>query len=111
MELRRTVENGVVVLSPNAALFDDAVDGFGSAVTQCVQAGEQKLLIDLGDVAFMDSRALEILMAAQDQLRSMGGDLKICRPSLTCRDILKVTRLARRFDVHADRATVLRSFQ
>ena len=111
MELRKTVDAGVVILAPDDPIFDDAVQDLESALAECLQAGVQKVVIDLSDVAFLDSQALEVLVTSQGMLRRVGGDLKLSRPSPKCRDILRVTRLDRRFDVHADRAASLRSFQ
>jgi len=111
MDVRRTVDNGVVILSPDAAVFGDGAAGLDKVLADCVDNGETKVSIDLSNVPFMDSRALEVLVVRQGELSAAGGDLKLARPSPTCRDILAATRLVHRFDIHPDRRATLRSFQ
>ena len=111
MDVRRTVDGGVVILSPDAAVFGDGAVGLDKALADCVDNGERKVAVDLSNVPFLDSRALEVLVSRQGELSTSGGDLKIVRPSSTCRDILAATRLVHRFDVQPDRGAMLRSFQ
>ncbi len=111
MEIHKAEENGVVVLSPDAAVFDAASDQLFEALRECLDRGQARLVVDLASVAFLDSQALEALVDARAAVRAMGGDLVLCRPTSACKDILKVTRLDAQFEVFEDRSGAIRSFE
>lgn len=110
MEVNKTTENDVVVLSPDAAIIDEAAHDLHTALQECVQSGALRIVVDLANVPFMDSRALEVLVDTHAELLRVNGDVKLARPTATCVDILKATRLDARLQVHEDRAGAVRSF-
>ena len=75
-----------------------SVDGFELLSAQdlkvrlsdCVSAGQSRLVIDLGDVPFIDSSGLGALISGLKAARQAGGDLRIARageqPSRWCVD-------------------------
>ena len=60
-----------------------------------VAAGHKKLVVDLGDVAVIDSSGLGALISGLKAARQAGGDLRIARPSDQARLVLKLTTLDR----------------
>ena len=110
MEISKTTENDVVILNPDAAIIDEATHDLHTALQECVQGGELRIVVDLASVPFMDSRALEVLIDTHAELHRVGGEVKLARPTATCLDILKATRLDTRLQVHEDRASAARSF-
>src|SRR5690242_8613356 len=54
-------------------------------VTDAIESGERRVVIDLTDVSFLDSTALGVLIGAVKRLRSRGGALAIVNtePSIT----------------------------
>jgi anti-sigma B factor antagonist len=76
---------------------------------QVIQARPGRLVVDLGQVGFIDSVGLGVLVAAHRRLRSLGeGSVMqvVCADGLTQR-ILRVTGLDRVFPVHATVAQAL----
>ena len=53
------------------------------------------LVIDLGDVSFIDSSGLGALISGLRSARGAGGDLRIAKPSDQARTILELTTLDR----------------
>jgi len=61
-----------------------------------------EIILDCKDVPYLDSAALELLLATHNELRSKGSVLKISYLNEVCRDILKATRLINSLYVYED---------
>lgn len=57
--------------------------------------GRPRLVVDLGDVSFIDSSGLGALISGLKAARLAGGDLRIARPDKQARYILQVSTLER----------------
>jgi anti-anti-sigma factor len=55
------------------------------------EPGVQKLVIDLGDVEFIDSAGLGLLLATHERLRTDEVELQLTNPSASVRRMLEVT--------------------
>jgi anti-sigma B factor antagonist len=73
-------------------------------------AGLKRLVVDLGDVSFIDSSGLGALISALKAARVAGGDLRIARPSDQARVILKLTTLDRVMKPYASVEEALADF-
>jgi anti-sigma B factor antagonist len=80
-------------------------------VRELIVKGHRKILMDLGDVDYIDSSGIGEMVAAYTTVRSAQGELKIVRLTKRVHDILQITRLYTVFDVQADEAGALRSFR
>ncbi|MBV9323198.1 MAG: STAS domain-containing protein [Chloroflexi bacterium] len=57
--------------------------------------GQRHLVVDLGQVDFIDSSGLGALISGLKSARQAGGDLRIARPGEQARVVLKLTTLDR----------------
>jgi anti-anti-sigma factor len=62
-------------------------------------ATEQHLILDLGNVDFLSSETIEVLLALSRRLRSQGGRLSVYRPTPVVAEIFAVMRLTTLLDV------------
>lgn len=69
------------------------------ALTSAIDAGRRQVLVDLSDVAFMDSTALGVLVAGLKRTREAGGDLALVVPQGPPRKVLTLTGLDRAFTI------------
>lgn len=60
-----------------------------------VEAGHDRLVVDLGAVSFIDSSGLGALISGLKSARVAGGDLRIAQPDKQARYILQVSTLDR----------------
>jgi anti-sigma B factor antagonist len=79
-------------------------------IRSLVQLGHMKLLIDLGDVSYVDSAGLGELVQAHSITRNGGGSLRLFNPTKRLHDLLVVTDLVRVFEKYDDEAQALASF-
>jgi anti-sigma B factor antagonist len=89
--------------------------GEGSAlVRKTVRAllDEQKtkLLIDLGDVDYIDSAGIGELVTAFTAVKNRGGELKLLNLTKKVKDLLQITKLYTVFDVHSSETEAISSF-
>jgi anti-sigma B factor antagonist len=65
------------------------------AITDQVERGNVRLVVDLGDVDFIDSSGLGALIGGLKTARQAGGDLRIARPNEQVRLVLQLTNVER----------------
>ena len=72
--------------------------------------GQKNIVLNLRDVAYIDSSGIGDLVGSATTLRKQGGDLKIVNPSGVVQKLLSVTRVDTVIDVKPDEAGALQSF-
>src|SRR4029079_957144 len=80
-------------------------------VRSLVQQGMMRIIIDLGNVPYMDSSGLGELIHAYATTRNSGGDLKLIRVTRRLKDLLTITKLVTVFDTYDDESSALASFR
>lgn len=83
--------NGNVMGGPDATSLNEELHKF-------VGQGKKKVVVDLGDVKFMNSSGLGMLIRALTTMRNAGGDMKLARASEKIESLLMVTKLITVFD-------------
>jgi anti-anti-sigma factor len=102
MNLKCEDYDHVTVLGITGEFTAEATDMFCREIAQRLERKVRFFVIDLQQTTFLDSKALESLVWAQEQCDERLGTIRLCNPDDTCRKILQVTRLDGRFDVFAD---------
>ena len=69
------------------------------SLTQAIDHGGRRVLVDLSRASFIDSTTLGVLMGAVKRLRPAGGELAIACSDPNIRKIFAITLLDRIFDI------------
>ena len=72
--------------------------------------GHKKILLNLGDVNYIDSSGLGHLVSAFTSVRKQGGELKLLNLMKKVQDVMQIARLYTVFDVMDDEAVAIKSF-
>ena len=72
--------------------------------------GQKKILLNLGDVSYIDSSGIGELVSAFTSVRNQGGELKLLHLTKKVHDLLQITKLYTVFDVKDDEAAAIASF-
>jgi anti-sigma B factor antagonist len=72
--------------------------------------GNKNLLLNLGDVTYIDSSGIGELVSAYTGVSKQGGALKLLNLTKKVHDLLQITKLYTVFDVHDDEAVAIASF-
>ena len=81
-----------------------------NAVTQEVNNGAKKLLINLSDVTTIDSSGVGELVSSYTTAKNRGVQLKLVNLPAKVQDVLTVTQLITVFDVYDTEDEAVRSF-
>ena len=81
------------------------------AVRELLSKGNKKILLNLGDVSYIDSSGIGELVSAYTTVRNQGGELKLLNLQKKVHDLLQITKLYTVFDVREDEATAIKSFK
>ena len=73
--------------------------------------GEKKLLLNLGDVTYIDSSGIGELVSAFTTVRNQGGELKLLNLTKKVHDLLQITKLYTVFDIKDDEASAVKAFE
>jgi len=79
-------------------------------VIELLGKGSNKILLNLGDVSYIDSSGLGELVSAYTAVKNAGGELKLLNLTSKVRDLLVITKLVTVFDVKDDEASAVASF-
>ena len=91
--------NGKTVLSPVTALTYKNSDQLETLFNLLFNKNITEMILDLKQVGFLDSKALETIVDMQSKLTAAGGNLTLANLNDVCRDILICVRLMNRFSV------------
>lgn len=80
------------------------------ALRDLVSKGNRKILLNLGDVTYIDSSGIGELVSGFTTVANSGGSLKLLGLTKRVKDLLQITKLYTVFDVHEDEAHAVRSF-
>jgi anti-sigma B factor antagonist len=81
-----------------------------STIRELLDDQRFRILVNLGDINYIDSSGIGELVSAYTAVKNRGGELKLLNLTKKVRDLLQITKLYTVFDVHSDEVTALRSF-
>ena len=79
-------------------------------VRELLSRGNKNILLNLGDVTYIDSSGIGELVSAYTTVRNGGGDLKLLNLTKKVHDLLQITKLYTVFDVRDDEAAAIQAF-
>jgi anti-sigma B factor antagonist len=82
-----------------------------SKLKQLLNAGHQRIILNLGEVSYVDSVGLSTLVAGYTSARNVGGDLKLLHLPRGVQQLLQITRLSTVFEIYEDLAAAVESFK
>ena len=96
--------SGRITLGEGSVLLRDSI-------RDLIAKGTKKILLNLGDVTYIDSSGIGELVSAFTTVRNQGGELKLLNLTKKVHDLLQITKLYTVFDVKDDEATAIGSFK
>jgi|SRR6476620_9698212 anti-sigma B factor antagonist len=104
--------NGVTVvdMSGRITLGEGSVV-LRDSIRDLVAKGQKKILLNLGDVTYIDSSGIGELVSAFTTVRNQGGELKLLHLTKKVHDLLQITKLYTVFDIKDDETAAVGSFK
>ncbi len=111
MEIAVQNFDGVAVAAVPVDELDASNSGeFKRDVAPVLQANA-KVVLDLGQLRFVDSSGLGAMLSCLRQLSAKNGDLKLCGMSKQVRALFELVRMHRIFDIYGTRDDAVAAFQ
>jgi len=112
MSLEVRTAGDVTVLSPKGMLLGGKeTDELQSKIRELSEAGNKKLLINLGNTTFMNSVSLGVLIGGHTSYAKRGAKMKLAAVDKKIQNIFVVTKLSLVFDVYETEKEALKSFE
>lgn len=97
------MEQMLKIIQPSGIMDGTKVEEFRKEVKDIITSGTDTILIDLQDVAFVDSSGLGALVSALKIVRSAGGKLYLCSLNEQVKMLFELTSMDRVFQVFDNR--------
>ena len=79
-------------------------------VRDLAEKGRKAIVLNLGEVQYIDSSGVGELVKAHTTIRNQGGQLKLTNLNKRIHDLLQMTRLSAVFDIQKDETSAIESF-
>jgi anti-sigma B factor antagonist len=101
MQFTAKEQQGVTVISLSGnVLGGPDANALNDQLRSLLDKKKTHVIIDLGDVQFINSSGLGMLIGGMSTMRKGGGELKLARASKKVQNLLEMTKLTTLFDVH-----------
>ncbi len=112
MKIKRREEDDVVILEVSGKVMGGPdAEKFKGVITELIDGGVTKLLIDLSSVPWMNSSGVGILISAYTSMKNAGAQVKFLNINERVKAILMVTKLLTVFESYYSREDALASFR
>jgi len=96
--------SGRITLGEGSVILRDTI-------RNSIGQGVKKIVLNLGDVTYIDSSGIGELVSAYTSVRNQGGELKLLNLTKKVHDLLQITKLYTVFDVKDDEASAIKAFK
>jgi anti-sigma B factor antagonist len=81
------------------------------AVHDALAKGSKKILLNLGEINYIDSSGIGELVSGFTSVRNAGGELKLLNLTKKVHDLLQITKLYTVFDIWDNEASAISAFK
>lgn len=104
-------DKDIIILSPKGNFVGgDETDELREAIKKYSDSGNKNLIIDLGEVLYLNSTALGVLISAHANYSKREGKIKLCQLNKNLENLFVITKLALIFDSYATQEEAVKSF-
>jgi anti-sigma B factor antagonist len=100
LSLNTRTQGEHTVLEVSGEVNDSTGPALRERITDLLDAGQHLLVVDLGDVEFLDSTGLGVLVAGLNRAREVGGSLALVCPQERVLKPFRITGLDEVFAIH-----------
>jgi anti-sigma B factor antagonist len=80
-------------------------------VRDVVAKGSKNILLNLGDISYIDSSGIGEMVSAFTSVKNAGGELKLLNLTKKVQDLLQITKLYTVFDIWDNEASAVSAFK
>jgi anti-sigma B factor antagonist len=106
----RHVGDVTVIDAAGRITLGEGASAFRDMLRDLAAKGDKKILLNLGEVSYIDSSGIGEMVSGFTTLTNHGGQLKLMGLSKRVKDLLQITKLYTVFEVFDHEADAIRSF-
>lgn len=106
----RQVGDVTVIDASGRITLGEGSSAFRDMIRDLASSGHKKLLLNLGEVSYIDSSGIGEMVSGFTTVTNHGGMLKLLNLNKRVKDLLQITKLYTVFEAHDDEAAAVRSF-
>ena len=111
VKINKREVGGITVVDLSGRLtLGDASAQLRGTLRELLDAGKKKIVLNLGQVNYIDSSGLGELVSGFTTVKNQGGQLKLANLTQKVNDLLTITKLYTVFEVHNDESAAVQSF-
>ena len=103
--------NGVTILEIHGKVtIGEGSREIRKEIRELLDGGNKDILLNLGDVSYVDSSGIGELVSSYTTVTNQGGQFKLLHLTKKIRELLAITKLLTVFDCYDDEETAVGSF-
>ena len=106
----RQVDGVTIVDLSGRITLDEGSTLLRDTIKQLASQGQKHVLLNLGEVHYIDSSGIGELVNAFTTMRDQGGELKLLNLTRKVHDLIQITKLHTVFDIKDDEAAAIQAF-
>ena len=111
MDIKERVVDGVSVLDLSGKIVLGEGDGqVRERIKDLLSDGQKKILLNLGNVTYVDSAGLGALISSYTTTKREGAQLKLVNLTKRIQDLLAITKLITVFDTYDNEQDAIESY-
>ena len=111
MEISKRSEGNVEIIDLKGEIDVSVSPQMREAIKPLIDQQKKSLLINLGEVTYIDSSGLGVLVESLQEMKKYGGKIKLVKLNPDIRKVFEVTRLDTFFEICQEEREALDSFQ
>jgi anti-sigma B factor antagonist len=108
---KRTVDGILVIQCSGRIVFGEESALLRDEVKKTIADGAKKIVLNLGEVSYIDSGGLGTLVALHTTAHNAGGTIKLANLTKRVGDLLQVTKLLTVFEVYDSEYAALEAYR
>ena len=109
IKVNEKYEAVIIELKGNVMGGDDTKD-FNDLLHKLIEEGKKNVVVDLGDVKFMNSSGLGMMIGGLTTMKKAGGNLKLAKVTEKIESLLIITKLITIFEFFDNVDDAVKSF-
>jgi len=109
--VEKVVDGAILVDLRGRITIGPETEALRNKMKELIEAGRQRIILNLGEVTYIDSTGISTLVACHTSVCKAGGILKLLHLPRSVQQVLEISRLIAVFEIYQDVAAAVESFQ
>jgi anti-anti-sigma factor len=101
------MSDDVCEMRPKGRIDSATGPAFEKDVLGQIEAGERCMLLDFGELVYISSAGLRIVLLAAKRMKTVGGKLALCSLNSQIAEVFEISGFSRILDIHPTRDAAL----